>query len=50
MTVKLAVRFFIDFAMAGLMLFSLSYRITGDASHEWIGISLFVLFVVHIGK
>jgi hypothetical protein len=29
------------------MLFALSYRITGDTSHEWIGVSLSVLFITH---
>jgi hypothetical protein len=29
------------------MLFSLSYRVAGDISHEWIGVSVFVLFVLH---
>jgi hypothetical protein len=47
MTVRLTVRLIIDFVMMVLMFFSLSYRIIGDVSHEWIGVSLFVLFVVH---
>jgi hypothetical protein len=47
MTVRLMVRLIIDFVMMVLMLFALSYRIIGDVSHEWIGVSLFVLFVVH---
>jgi hypothetical protein len=47
MTVKLAPRLIIDFVMMVLILFALSYRIIGDVSHEWIGVSVFVLFVVH---
>jgi hypothetical protein len=47
MTVRLTARLIIDFVMMVLMLFSLSYRITGDVSHEWTGVSLSVLFVVH---
>jgi hypothetical protein len=49
MTRKLAVRFIIDLAMTILILFALAYRITGDIAHEWIGISVCVLFIVHNG-
>jgi hypothetical protein len=47
MTVRLAARLIIDFVMMVLILFALSYRIIGDVSHEWIGVSVFILFVVH---
>jgi hypothetical protein len=43
----IAIKLFIDFAMTILMLFALSYRITGDKAHEWIGISVCALFVLH---
>jgi hypothetical protein len=33
--------------MALCILFSLAYRITGDEAHEWIGFSVFGLFVIH---
>jgi hypothetical protein len=33
--------------MTILLLCVYAYRIIGDTTHEWIGISLFVLFVVH---
>jgi cytochrome b561 len=47
MTPKLAIRLIIDLAMTILILFALAYRITGDVAHEWIGISVTVLFIVH---
>jgi hypothetical protein len=47
MTMRLIIRLIIDFVMIILMLFALSYRIIGDVSHEWIGVSLFILFVMH---
>jgi hypothetical protein len=47
MTPKLAVRLIIDLAMTILLLCAFAYRITGDATHEWIGISVFVLFIAH---
>jgi hypothetical protein len=33
--------------MTALLLFAMAYRITGDAPHEWIGVAVFILFVVH---
>ncbi|MBL4803014.1 MAG: DUF4405 domain-containing protein [Emcibacter sp.] len=33
--------------MTILILFALAFRITGDVAHEWIGLVVFVLFVVH---
>jgi hypothetical protein len=47
MTPKLAIRLIIDLAMTIIILFSLAYRITGDVAHEWIGISVAVLFIIH---
>jgi hypothetical protein len=47
MTTKLAVRFIIDLTMTILILCALAYRITGDVAHEWIGISVALLFIVH---
>jgi hypothetical protein len=47
MSLRLAVRLIIDLAMTILLLCALAYRITGDAAHEWIGIGMTALFVVH---
>jgi small-conductance mechanosensitive channel len=33
--------------MTVLLLCAFAYRITGDAAHEWIGVSVFVLFIAH---
>jgi hypothetical protein len=43
MTMKLS----IDLIMTLLFVALLAFRITGDASHEWLGIALCVLFIVH---
>jgi hypothetical protein len=40
-------RILLDLAMTILLLCAFAYRITGDAAHEWIGVSVFVLFIVH---
>jgi uncharacterized membrane protein len=44
---KLAARLIIDLAMTILLLCAYAYRIIGDTAHEWIGISVSVLFFVH---
>lgn len=38
----------IDIAMYGVMLAQMLYVITGNAVHEWLGISFFVLLISHI--
>jgi hypothetical protein len=40
-------RIIIDLAMTILLLCAYAYRIIGDAAHEWIGISVFSLFIAH---
>lgn len=37
----------VDLAMTVLMLVAMAYQITGNAVHEWVGISLLGLFIVH---
>ncbi|MDR2366566.1 MAG: DUF4405 domain-containing protein [Deltaproteobacteria bacterium] len=47
MPLGLNVRLAIDLCMTALLPFAMAYRVTGDAPHEWIGVSVFVLLVVH---
>jgi hypothetical protein len=47
MTQQLVARLIIDIAMTILLLCAFAYRITGDAAHEWIGVSVFGLFIAH---
>jgi uncharacterized membrane protein len=42
-----AVRMVIDLAFAVLLLCALMYRATGDAAHEWIGVSVGAVCVIH---
>ncbi len=37
----------VDAAMSVSMLFLMAYGLVGEAAHEWIGMGMFVLFVVH---
>lgn len=45
---KKKLSFLIDIAMYAVMLAQMLYVITGNAVHEWLGISFFVLLVCHI--
>jgi hypothetical protein len=44
---KQRARLIIDFAMTILLLCAYAYRVLGDAVHEWIGVSVFALFITH---
>lgn len=37
----------IDVSMSVLLLFLMAYQVTGESSHEWLGISMTVLLIVH---
>lgn len=41
------VKLCIDIAMTIALLLLMAYQLIGDEAHEWIGIGMFVLFVVH---
>lgn len=42
------ISYIIDYAMYAVMLLQMLYVVTGNAVHEWLGISFFVLLVSHI--
>ena len=37
----------IDFAMTILLLFLMARQLTGDSAHEWLGIGMFILWILH---
>jgi hypothetical protein len=47
MNKKLAVRLTLDLTFTVLLLCALMYRATGDAAHEWIGVSVFAVCIAH---
>jgi hypothetical protein len=47
MNKKLAARLMLDFAFIVLLLCALAYRITGDAAHEWVGVSVCGVCIAH---
>jgi hypothetical protein len=47
MNEKLRSRIIIDIAFTALLLCALMYRVTGDAAHEWIGVSVCAVCIAH---
>ena len=44
---KKVFRILIDIAMTILFLVLMAYHVTGNSLHEWLGVTLFLLFIVH---
>lgn len=44
---KMIAKICVDTAMTVMLLFLMAYEMIGEAAHEWLGISIFVLFVIH---
>ena len=47
MSSALTARIILDLCMAIILLCAYAYRITGDVAHEWLGVSVSVLFIAH---
>ena len=41
------IKIVIDIAITVLLLALMSYELIGAATHEWLGISIFLLFILH---
>ena len=37
----------VDIGMTVMLLLLMTYELIGEAAHEWLGIGMFVLFVIH---
>lgn len=44
---KLILKLAVDIAMTAALLLLMAYELIGQAVHEWIGIGMFVLFILH---
>lgn len=44
---KMILKLAVDIAMTAALLLLMAYELVGQAAHEWIGIGMFVLFIVH---
>ncbi|MDO4582188.1 MAG: DUF4405 domain-containing protein [Bacillota bacterium] len=49
MTGKLKIQIVIDFVMTALLPVLMAYALVGEALHEWAGVAMFVLFLLHHG-
>lgn len=47
--VLLAIKILIDVAMLTLLLLLMGYHLFGETAHEWLGLSVFILFLIHNG-
>ena len=47
MNVKQIIKIITDIAMTVVLLFLMSYSLIGEALHEWFGIAMFALFILH---
>lgn len=47
MNLKMKIKVIIDFLMTILLLLLMAFQITGQEFHEWSGVGMFVLFLVH---
>lgn len=44
---KMILKLTVDIGMTAALLLLMAYELVGQAAHEWIGIGMFVLFVIH---
>ena len=44
---KTILKIVIDIGMTVMLLFLMAYELIGEAAHEWLGIGMFVLFIIH---
>lgn len=44
---KMVWKICVDIAMTVALLLLMAYSLVGEAAHEWIGVSMFILFVLH---
>ncbi len=44
---KLTLKVIIDFIMTIVLLLLMAYERIGQSTHEWLGIGLFLLFILH---
>ena len=44
---KKKIKIIADFLMTAALLLLMSYQVTGEKYHEWLGVSMFLLFIIH---
>jgi len=44
---KTILKIVVDIGMTVMLLLLMTYELIGEAAHEWLGIGMFVLFIIH---
>ena len=44
---KTILKIVVDIGMTVMLLFLMAYELIGEAAHEWIGIGMFVVVIIH---
>ena len=44
---KVKIKMLVDILMAVVVLLLMAYQVTGEKFHEWLGVFIFLLFVIH---
>lgn len=44
---KMKIKLFTDVLMTAVLLMLMAYQVTGERYHEWLGVSMFLLFLIH---
>lgn len=44
---KMIIKISMDFVMTMLLLLLMAKQLTGEAAHEWMGVGMFILWIVH---
>lgn len=44
---KMMIKIAVDIVMTAVLVFLMAYELIGQATHEWLGVGMFVLFIVH---
>lgn len=44
---KMMIKIAVDIVMTAVLIFLMTYELIGQATHEWLGIGMFVFFIVH---
>lgn len=47
MKINAKIKTVVDIAMTAALLLLMAYTLVGEEAHEWIGVSMFILFIVH---
>lgn len=47
MKAKTVIKILVDIAMTAALMILMTYELAGAATHEWVGMAMFILFIIH---